>query len=360
MRSRMLTLTVALLAGAAPLLTPVLLPRAQAAPTDWHLCAPAETESCIVSITANGQPQGAAVPGVARDYAWVRSTADPRKIAFGVSHNPTGDGPVEAETDEVDPTVTYRLRVRTGGFFVDEVAGRFRDAGYVQDLNSYDQSGYEFVVKFRPTPVHDLAAGCTVESCTDAPADQELSGFALGYARNTYQAPDVSPQERRYLAGTFRATNAQDEDFNSDFVKHAFKVRLANPSHTGSGAAARTAYSVFLPNSYLGMVLEVPFPRQLRSSTVLAWRTIGLTTVRVPVTAAYDSYLGGVRFTFSGPAAPLATYTVKAKPTTPGRARLYGARRTGPHRAYVSYSEPYANGGKPITGYVARCHKPGG
>ena len=66
---------------------------------------------------------------------------------------------------------------------------------------------------------------------------------------------------------------------------------------------------------------------------------------------------GGIRIRLAGIGFSTPRYTIRPKPSRPGRARITGAAKVAPNVARVNFYRPVADGGARITGYVAACRQ---
>jgi hypothetical protein len=97
----------------------------------------------------------------------------------------------------------------------------------------------------------------------------------------------------------------------------------------------------------------VPDPSSLTGGSFTV-RRAGSTT-SVPFTVTHEP--GGVRIKISGITFSTPSYKIHPKPSAPGQPRWGSATRIAPHAVRLGFRAPIANGGKPVTSYVGRCHR---
>jgi len=354
---------LALTALVASLLATVPMPHAGADPIptgEWPRCGSAgdtDGKYCIVSVTRDGVP-AALTPdcGTPGDYETPYvDLLDAGTVRYGVVRQPVNDAGCTDVYGDVDPSVTWKLKVNVGSIRPRELYGHIRNVDMVFGGNATD--GFTFTLTFQPTPIawRSDFSSCTTSGCgTDATiADLVYRGFVTGYVTDLASS-GLPPAEIADRMGMINAYNAQAVDGPwYDIDSNTLVLKLANPHLRDASTPAVGFFESFLPNAYLVNQLHVPYPDTLTGGSFTVVRA-GSTT-SVPFTVSHEA--SGIRLVIHGIGFSTPTYKIHPKPSAPGRPRWGSATRVAPHAVRLRFRAPIANGGKPVTAYVGRCHR---
>jgi len=355
MRTRILAVIAAAFALSGTTLAIVPATSQAVDPPMWGLCGPSTETNCIEEAKANGVDTAPAQLGTVRDFPWVKQF-DANLIDFGVWHD-LGNG---SSTNVVDPTIEYRLVVRTGTFNPRELHAIARDGSY--SVSRSVATGYKFTVTFKPTPTHRTdAISCTYDGgCggSTTAATEDLTGFATGDVQTLNPAVSgLSAAEAAQRTGMATFTNAQDSYvfYNNDF--DLLEVRLANAHLEADGITLVTdgSYDAFLPDAFLIGTMNVPDPDALTKYSFTVTRTSSGATSIAPMSVVHET--GGVRIKLRNIAFSRPTYKIKPKPTVPGKPRITSVLKISGPGAKVYFKSPLANGGRSVDRYSTRCRK---
>jgi hypothetical protein len=319
---------------------------------EWPRCGEAPDDDgryCIVTVTRNGVvvPSG---PSAEEPYVDLIGAGT---VRYGVMASGGGGS--------VDPTATWEFTVNTGN-----IRPRMAD-GVVRDVDFSIGGGpgnWRFTLRFRPAPIAwmwppdadgDGFADCSYDGgCGDDTTTAGLvyDGFVTGYVTDLVES-GLSAGERNNRVGMISSSNAQDFYTFYDPPTNALVVRLANPHLRSPGVPATGYVDAFLPNDLLVNEMSVPSPAGLSGGSFTVSRTGESSSV--PFTLTHEP--GGVRIHIEGIGFSRPQYKIKPKATAPGKPRGTKVVRTATRSLKVTFRKPKADGGKPITGYVARCRK---
>jgi hypothetical protein len=321
-----------------------------------HTLTDDDGKYCIVSVTQDGVDMSpvadCGTPGDQElPYVDLIGAGD---VRFGITHQPVdGSGCLEPDGN-IEPGHTWVFTVNTGAIDPVEMYGNVRDTDLSFGGNA--TSGHTFTLTFKPSPIAwklDGGFSCTYDGgCGDdtTVADTVDDGFATGYVTDDADS-GLGAGEIADRQGYIASYNAQDAYTFYDIDTNTLEVRMANPHLKAPGVPATGYYDTFLPHDYLVNELEVPDPSTLSGGTLTVVRAGSSTSV--PFTVSHES--GGVRIHIGGITFSRPTYKIHPKPTAPGTPRWGSVQRVGPHAVKVSFRKPRADGGKPISGYAARC-----
>ena len=277
-------------------------------------------------------------------------------MRFGVYET---DVDAATQTGDVPPGDVYELVVNTGSIRPRELFGNIRNVSFTRGGSA--AAGYTFTLSFRPTPAAWLfSATCVVGHCGDdtTVADLIYGGFVTGYVTDLASS-GLDAAEIALRNGFVHAYNAQDASMPLyDPDTNSLVVRMANPHFRTPGVPATGSYETFMPYPMLTGLLEVPDPSSLTGGSFVVSRSLGGSTTPVAFTLAHTAEGISIdipSITYSSP-----TYRIRPKKTPPGAPRLRSATRATPTSVRLRFRVPLANGGSPVTRYVARCRRPGG
>ena len=328
----------------------------------WPVCgtgSDTDGEYCIVSVTKDGAP----VTPV--DYNTDGSYDNPYvdligagDVRFGADTIViTGGGAGSNEIGSIDPNHTWVFTVNTGAIDPNEMYGNVRDTAL--SFGGSAATGHTFTLTFKPAPIAwrigDPTFSCSYDGgCGDdtTVADTVYDGFVTGYVTDDASS-GLGAGEIADRHGLVASYNAQDAYTFYDIDTNTLEVRMANPhlASTGPDVPATGYFDTHLPNAYLIDVLGVPDPSSLTGGSLTVVRAGSSTSV--PFTVTHES--GGVGIHISGITFSRPRYKIHPKPTPPGTPRWGSVHRTGAHAVTVSFRKPRADGGKPVSGYAARC-----
>lgn len=360
MRSRLLAVLAVAVGFLGTTLVTMPAARADVPPgndVDWLACTGPADDYCIEAATANGVATTPATldDGNPRDFPYVKF-ATQHVIVFGVWHDTNGHGTVLDNV--VDPSVAYRLVVRTGAVNPREMTGIVRNADYA--ISKSVTGGWRFTLDFQPTAVHHYGVGpggCSVDGgCVSdtTKATFDVSGFASGGIEDLVGS-GLTSAEIAQRTGMFHATNAQNSYDFYDIDTNTLVVRLANPHLKADGTVVDDGtYETFLPNAWLKGTLGIPDPSSLSGGSFVVTKTVGTTTTTAPFVLVHEA--GGIRIKIAGITFSKPTYRIHPGPSQPRRVT---ARKVSAHKARVSFRKPANNLGYRVNRYQARCHRLG-
>jgi hypothetical protein len=323
----------------------------------WPACGVAPDDDglyCIVSQTKNSVPIVRPASGTYEEpYVDLIGDGD---VRFGVYETDVDAG---TQTGDVPPGDVYELVVNTGSIRPRELFGNIRNVSFSRGGGS--AGGYTFTLSFRPTPAAwRFSATCVVGHCGDdtTVADLLYDGFVTGYVTDLASS-GLGVAEIALRTGFVHAYNAQDASMPLyDPDTNSLVVRMANPHFRTPGVPATGSYETFMPYSMLTGLLEVPDPSSLTGGSFVVSRSLGGSTTPVAFALAHSAEGISIdipSITYSSP-----TYRIRPKKTPPGAPRLRSASRTTATSVRLRFRVPLANGGSPVTRYIARCRRPGG
>lgn len=359
MRTRLL----ALVAAVAALLGTALavVPNAGAAPqppgapvsgNDFLKCTTPEQRYCVVSAKINNvEITGYDTPGAGTFKPFAQFNDAYVDVSFGVVLYST---PSDSDTDLGTNSDLYALRVNTGAVQPREMDGAFQDATF--SIGRYPSGDWNFTISFRPTSRHTWSGGvCDFRVCGDdtTQADFDRNGWAQGSVSSLTGYPD--PVERFQRIGSIRATSAQYENTMYDPDTDSIIVDLSNPHRTGTGAVITNGvYEAFLPNAYLIGQMEIPNPDTVTLASFVVTKPGGSAAA-----FSLTRTTRGIKIKITGISYSSPRFTMKVKPTVPGKPRLYDVIKTSRSTAKSKFYAPIANGNRRIDKYQARCHAAG-
>jgi hypothetical protein len=273
-------------------------------------------------------------------------------VRFGVT---TQHSSCTTSDGSVGPDHTWVFEVNTGNIDPNEMYGNVRNTDLSFGGNA--TSGHTFTLTFKPSPIAWKLTGfsCTYDGgCGDdtTVADTVYPGFVTGYVTDDASS-GLGAAEIADRHGLVASYNAQDAYTFYNVDTNTLEVRMANPhlASTGPDVVATGYYDTVLPNAYLIDVLGVPDPSSLTGGSLTVVRAGSSTSV--PFTVTHET--GGVRIHIAGITFSRPRYKIHPKPTAPGTPRWGSVQRVSRHAVKVSFRKPRADGGKPISGYAARC-----
>ncbi len=309
---------------------------------------------CVVSVTRNGVPVAPRVSDEEYEEPFIDSIGT-GTVRFGLNHYPAGsfDGDSNA-----DPTATWTWTVNTGAIHGRELYAQAKNVDLT--VGGSAATGWNFTLTLRPVPIawrfYDLGFVCDPGgTCGDdtTTADLEYPGFVTGYVTDLVEGGFYSAAERARRTGLITAYSAQNAYYFYDYDTNAIVVRLANPHLRSDGVTPVTgSFETFIPNDVLLMDMGVPDPSSL------TWGQLSVTRAgsgSAPFALSHEP--GGIRIRLAGIGFSTPRYTIRPKPSRPGRTRITGAAKVAPNVARVNFYRPVADGGARITGYVAACRQ---
>lgn len=362
MRTRLL----AALAATAALLGTALvaLPTAHAAPppgwptgfNDWKKCnGSTVTKYCVVSAQRNGVEIPAATYD---DSAPPAGTYKPKVIGFGEGDGMSFSvdlytGGPNSISELGNNTDLYKLVVNTGAVQMREMDGAFRDATFL--IGRYASGDWNYTITFRPTSRHtNDSITCDFGVCGDdsTEATFDRTGWASGMVSNLSGYP---AREAIYRTGSIRATSAQYENTMYDPDTDSIIVDLSNPHRDGNGdVITNGTYEAFLPNAYMIYEMGIPDPSTVTLASFAITKPGGSAA-----TFSLTRNTRGIRIVISNISYSAPRFKLRAKPTVPGKPRLFDVVKLNRTQAKAKFYAPIANGNARIDKYQARCHAPG-
>jgi hypothetical protein len=323
----------------------------------WPTCGvPPDDDNryCVISVTRDGVPVGPRVDDEEYEQPYIDSIG-PGTVRFGLDHYPAGSFDGDQESD---PTAVWRWRVNTGAIHPRELYAQARDVDLT--VGGSAATGWTFDLTLRPVPIawrfYDTGFVCDAGgTCGDdtTTADLEYGGFVTGYVTDLVEGGGYTAAERARRTGLITAYSAQSAYYYYDYDTNSIVVRMGNPHLRSDGVTPVTgSFETFIPNDVLLVDMGVPDPSSL------TWGQLSVTragTGSVPFSLTHEP--GGIRIRLSGIGFSTPRYTIKPKPSRPGRARITGAAKVTPSVARVNFFAPVADGGARITGYVAACRQ---
>lgn len=318
----------------------------------WPRCGEAPDDDglyCVASVTRNG----VVVPSATTGEAPYVDLIGAGTVRYGVTASGGGGS--------VDPTATWRFVVNTGSIRPRMLEGVVRDVDF---SIGGGPGNWQFTLQFRPAPIAwvwppdgdgDGFADCSYDGgCGDDTTTAGLvyDGFVTGYVTDLVGS-GFSAAERDDRVGMISSSNAQDFYTLYDADSNSLVVRMANPHLRAPGVPATGYFDAFLPNDLLVNEMGVPSPASLTGGSFTVSRSGGSSSV--PFTLTHEP--GGIRIKIEGIGFSRPQYKIRPKATAPGKPRATKVVRTSARSVKVTFKSPLANGGKRITGYVARCRK---
>ncbi|RZI92138.1 MAG: hypothetical protein EOO67_09225 [Microbacterium sp.] len=299
-------------------------------------------------------------PGTTSEWLYVDNGWRDGIWSFNINTitRPVSGDPTASKT--ITPDVEWSVTVNTGAIYPRELNAKVKNVTFTQG-GSF-ANGYYFTIKFKPVPIawrwNDGPYGCDMTACGDNTTIAEFvsPASADGYVSDLDETGTGTTRADTLRNGFILASNAQyHEEPTYDAAADALVVKMANPHLSATGVQAKGFFEAFLPNAYLTAVMGVPDPATLGSSAFTVQR-IGATTL-TPYTLTRTQDGIWIRVTNIGFSRP--QFRVKAKPTVPGKPRLYDVVKLNRTQAKAKFYAPIANGNARIDKYQARCHAPG-
>lgn len=328
----------------------VPFPRCGAAPDD-------DGRYCVVSVTRNGIVVVPPAPGTPYSDVEARLLGPGSILVEAVEFlGPLGN----RDTTSLTTADVWEVTLNSGDTLIRAADAVARDVAFTRGGSA--ASGYTQTLRFRTTPVAWASGSCAPPpgACPDAiVATERYPGWGAVSLSDMRGWNTVSGQPLDDWAGWSHASNAQVRDLpqRRDDGTNTIVLGTTNPHFAAPGVVATGFIETVLPYRMLTNVLAHPSPRTIVGGSLVVTRsdTGGVRPATFAVTHLADAIRIVVDpLTYSSP-----TISIRIKPTRPGAPRLTRVRRAAATRAIVTFRRPLANGGRTITGYVARCTSPG-
>lgn len=307
---------------------------------------------CVVSVKVDGQAVPERVGSQVYETVEVDLIGD-GDVRFAVVHY--DDGSPVPEYD-VAAGSTWEVTVDTGSIHPREAYGDAKDVSF--GVTGSDAAGYRFTLKLDTTDVAGIedATGCTFDDCGDdtTAADYDFAGWANGVVTDDQGVLVFPLAERQRRTGLVSFGNADQSRATYDYASNSILVELANPHLRADGTTPFVGhYETFIPDDVLRVDMGVPDPSSLTAGKVQVTRS------STPVAFVLTHERGGVRIAIDGITFSSPRYTIRPRPTKPGKPTVTKVSHPSRTSAKVAFTKPVADGGSKVTGYQARCRKAG-